>query len=177
MPNHTCTGPDNCGRPARANNLCAGHYLQQQRGKPLTPLTTPFPPPCAGPECERTANTAGFCAGHYSQKRSGRVLKPIPGTYGQGLWSQGGPAPHLPNALCAQPEHAHLPWLFDELRKQHPPEVKEALNVCARCPEVDTCRQQGTREAAGIWGGAVIVPHEVRKGRLRRAELGEGVAP
>ncbi len=33
----TCTGPA-CSRPARAAGLCASHYRQRLRGRPLVPL-------------------------------------------------------------------------------------------------------------------------------------------
>ena len=72
-----------CDNVHSAKGLCAGHYLQQCKGKPLKPLRTvkksPYKPyrVCSFDGCNNEARSRGLCAGHYAQYRSGKKLTEI----------------------------------------------------------------------------------------------------
>lgn len=64
--------------------MCNGHYAQQLKGKPLTPLRERRPQsrmtrdlPCEFLECDRTQYSKGLCTAHYEQQRRGSPLTPI----------------------------------------------------------------------------------------------------
>lgn len=69
-----------CEREHRSLGLCDGHYQQQRKGRPLTPLT-PRPPsnvgPCRFDPCGRKAHSRGLCPGHYHQLMKGHDLTPL----------------------------------------------------------------------------------------------------
>ena len=73
----TCEYP-HCGRPVCALGLCAGHYQQHRRGKPLQPLRQRRGCTVAG--CDRIHYALGLCQRHYQRlRRIGQVeLQPPP---------------------------------------------------------------------------------------------------
>lgn len=87
----TC-GFDVCDRPARSLGLCRAHYLQQWKGRPLTPIQERKSARGAWPTrlcefdgCGRKHRARGLCGGHDYQRRLGLELTPI-GT-NRNLWS------------------------------------------------------------------------------------------
>lgn len=60
---------DGCGRPVRAKGLCNPHYIQQERGKTLTPIRkrTPKHMGCSEKGCDRTHYSKGLCRNHYAK--------------------------------------------------------------------------------------------------------------
>ena len=60
---------DGCGRPVRAKGLCNPHYIQQERGKSLTPIRkrTPKHTGCGEKGCEKTHYSKGLCRNHYAK--------------------------------------------------------------------------------------------------------------
>lgn len=61
---------------------------------------------------------------------------------------------------CAPPWIGESPWLSDD------PEIrKRAAESCFDCPVLDECREAGSKEHFGVWGGKdrtpiPRVPHE-----------------
>lgn len=63
-----CKGPE-CSKQVHSKGLCAGHYQQQYRGKPLMPLRqgkNHNAPDCAVADCTRKSQTRGICGAHNS---------------------------------------------------------------------------------------------------------------
>jgi hypothetical protein len=83
---------EGCDHKRVARGLCMGHYRQQLRGRPLTPLRAPrgrqghgisrpigrrTPSLCSFEGCGRPNNGRGLCAAHRAQKARGMALVPI----------------------------------------------------------------------------------------------------
>lgn len=66
---HLCTFPP-CSKPVRAKRLCGGHYMQQSRGVPLTPLLTTKPSTarCTLSWCPRPYWGNDLCRQHNREK-------------------------------------------------------------------------------------------------------------
>lgn len=64
----TCTGPE-CDRPVRCVDLCAAHYKQKRRGKPLVPVGRERKP-CRIDGCEATSHARQLCPKHYARFRA-----------------------------------------------------------------------------------------------------------
>lgn len=60
----------------KAKGLCAGHWLQQHRGKPLTPIST-YDRVCTVPGCYRKHRSKGFCSVHYDHVQLDKPLLPL----------------------------------------------------------------------------------------------------
>lgn len=63
--------------------LCSGHWRQQSKGKPLTPLQKRSRNKgltCSGPDCDRGAYSRGLCEAHRMQQHRGLALTPIGST-------------------------------------------------------------------------------------------------
>ncbi|GAX54736.1 hypothetical protein SO3561_06289 [Streptomyces olivochromogenes] len=75
-----CTFPE-CSKPVRARALCMGHYAQQSKGKPLTPLRTTKPSTtgCAFPGCRAPHWGHGLCRPHNKEKARGTSSLVPPG--------------------------------------------------------------------------------------------------
>ena len=71
---------EGCEKKVRALGLCSGHYGQQNRGKPLTPLRRRqrrLSKECIFESCDIVPRTMGLCSGHYSQHIRGKPLTPL----------------------------------------------------------------------------------------------------
>jgi hypothetical protein len=56
-----------CDHLSVAHNLCAGHYGQRRRGKPLTPLRSSYRKGCSVEGCNGKHGGRGFCNKHYKR--------------------------------------------------------------------------------------------------------------
>ena len=72
-------GFDGCERQSVARDLCASHWQQKRRGKPLTPLRARRSNrgPCTFETCENDSHARGLCITHYAQRRAGKELTPV----------------------------------------------------------------------------------------------------
>lgn len=75
---------DFCDRYGRTvKGLCASHYTQFRRGRPLKPFDQRYrvkstePSACRFFACERSATSKGLCDTHYKQKKQGKDLTKI----------------------------------------------------------------------------------------------------
>lgn len=67
---------EGCIRRVKCKGLCAAHYNQTARGKPLTPLRehNPRSKICTFEGCDRPTDAKGLCSLHYQQQSRGVEL-------------------------------------------------------------------------------------------------------
>lgn len=71
-------GCDRTVRPGGARGLCATHYEQRRRGRPLTPIALKRGrSTCTFTGCSRSVSSRGLCRGHVYQRDTGNPLAPI----------------------------------------------------------------------------------------------------
>ena len=68
-----------CDGAHDARGLCAGHYKQWQKGRPLTEIGLRPELKCIFEGCLGLVRAKGACGGHYQQMRAGQALRPLRG--------------------------------------------------------------------------------------------------
>lgn len=73
-----CAFPS-CDLAMKAKGLCMGHYKQQHKGKPLSPLRKIIKSEgtCSFVGCDRPQRSQMLCDPHYQQQKRGKPLKPL----------------------------------------------------------------------------------------------------
>jgi hypothetical protein len=128
-----CAYP-NCTKPARARSLCEGHYSQQRRGKPLTPLGTRTTPggPCTHPDCNHTATIKNLCDRHYRQTHYNGTAQAQPGQ----------PACTIPG--CGRVTKAHGLCNKHDLQRRRQTNPQPKIESAPRQPQTPTKKRKTT---------------------------------
>ena len=79
MKDKHCSFPG-CDNDHKSKGLCAAHYQQQRKGKPLKPLRKSNRGMCGFNGCTRQHYSLGLCGAHYRQQQKGKDLAPLKGT-------------------------------------------------------------------------------------------------